>query len=304
MSVPGKHGLYGLTINATHLGGITNQAINTGSELVGEPTSGGVYPSFVSLVTQNPGINTTTHAIAAALGLVGVAGAAIAGAGVSAYAYAHAAGATRGGASLHKKYTFNAGMQVLRTLSCEHGKDAQLTLDTLGIYDGTHDPIVLAELQSVPTLTDLERFTLGPITIGGIALTGVRRVEIDFGVSAAVEGSDGDVWPTFVSIDTIKPMITIRGIDPHWLKDTGGFLLEGGAATHANTAIYLRKRAIGGTFVADATAEHVLLTACGMAVVDTPFDAGGEAGETELKLTCYHDGTNIPIIIDTTAALP
>ena len=79
--------------------------------------------------------------------------------------------------------------------------------------------------------------------------------------------------------------------------------MEGVQATHANTSFYLRHRTRTG-FVADATETHILFTAAGLAHFTEPFTASGtEAGEATLVIETENDGTNDPIVIDTTSAI-
>lgn len=306
MTVATKHGLYGVEIDATLIGGITNLGTRTGEEVRNEPTSGEIYARFQSLVAQKPGAEFTTLNIAAALDACGLTGVDIGGlaAGLNLYAQKHVEGGTRAGAASHRKYTIKDGILVPRVLSVDHQGDATLRYEAVAIYDGANDPIVIADSQSLPGgLTDAQRFTIGPVTIESVSLAQVRRFELDFGLQVVSEGADSDIWDTFISIESIQPQITLRGIDVEWLKSTNIPLL-GKAVTHTNTAIYLRKRAAGGTFVADGTAEHIKFTAAGLATIDTPFEAdGNDAGETSLTLPLKYDGVNVPLVINTTSAI-
>jgi IS5 family transposase len=106
-------------------------------------------------------------------------------------------------------------------------------------------------------------------------------------------------------IQSSNPTIRISG------KNLAKFIaadipLAGKGATHANTSIVLRKRLqTAAGFVANATAEHVLITAAGMAAWEQVHSATGNGRvEDVLLLTCRHDGTNTPIVVDTTYAIP
>jgi hypothetical protein len=81
--------------------------------------------------------------------------------------------------------------------------------------------------------------------------------------------------------------------------------LPGIAATHANTSIRFRKRINKtGTFVPDATAEHIVITSDGMVVPIQPFQAQNQAdGNTQFELTGVFDGTNTPFLINAASAL-
>jgi hypothetical protein len=313
MTVASRHSLYGVRVytdamgGAVLLGGITQQAVATGTEVQNEPTSGEVFSRFLSMTSQKPSAAFSTLGIAAALDVIGLSGLAITAAtnaGLELFAYKHAAGSTRAGNSSHRKYNLKKGIIIPQRLTCEHQGNAVLSYLALAIYDGTNDPVVLSESVTLPTgITDAQRFALGPVTIGGIALAGKLGLEIDFGVKAEAISSDGEIWDTLVTIVNTVPKITLRGIDIAWWH-ASGIPLAGKAATHANTAMYLRKRAVAGKFVADATSEHISLTAAGLAFVEDQSASGAAAKTTSISAPLYYDGTNDPLVIDTTAAIP
>ena len=307
MSISNAHGLYGVVIDSTVIGGIGRLFINTGTEVRGEPSSGEVWARFQSLVAQKPRAQFNTMALAAALAKSALTGASIAGmtAGLNLYAQQHAAGGTRTSGSAHRKHTIKHGLLVPRRLTCEHQGDAVLEYEAIITYDGSNQPVVLTESQALPAgLTDAERFTLGPVTIESILLAQVRRFELDFGIEVKTEGSDSDIWDTYCSIESIQPTLTLRGIDLNWWKDSGGVPLTGKAATHANTKIYLRKRAAGATFVADETAQHIKFTADGLAHIADGFSAdANNKAEVSLVLPMYYDGTNNPLVVNTASAI-
>lgn len=291
---------------AVLLGGITQQAINTGTEVVGSPTSGEVYPRFMSVVGQKPSAAFTTKSIATALDNCGFSGLGIASAtnpGLELFAYKHLAGSTRSGDSLHRKYTIRKGILVPQRLSVDHRGDATISYLALSVYDGSNDPLVLADTYTLPTgLTDAERFTLGPVSIGGVTLAQITGLEIDFGIRAETVGADSDIWDTLVSIHQTTPKIMLKGIDVEWLK-SANIPLIGKAATHANTILYLRKRAAASTYVADGTAQHISMTAAGLAFIEQPMEASNGTSQTSLVAPLYYDGTNDIMVIDTTAAI-
>ena len=307
MSQDTQHGLSAVVLDTDVLGGISALSCKTGSEIRNETRSNEVYPRFQSLVAQKPVATFSTSAIAAALDLAGPTGCDIDGltAGLIFYAQAGADGGTRAGAASHRKYVITDGILIPKTLTCEHQGDAKLDYEAVVTYDGSNDPVVATAAQSLPAgITDAERFTLASCTLESVALDHLIRFELDFGIKARAEGADSDIWDTYVSIEEIMGVLTLRGKDPAWFA-AAAVPLEGLAVTHANTAVYLRKRAAGATFVADITEEHIKFTFAGLAVLENLFDAQGNAtGETELRMPLYYDGTNDPMVIDTTAALP
>ena len=307
MSQSTQHGLWAVVVDASVLGGITAQNIRTGTQVRGEARSNEVYPRFQSLVEQKPVATFTTEAIATALGLCGVVGLDIDSLtnGLIFYAQKHADGGTRTAGANHRKYVIKDGILLPQRLTCEHRGDASIEYMAAVTYDGSNDPITWTDNQSLPAgITDAERFTLGPVELESVTFNSKLRFEIDFGIRAEPEAADSDIWDTIVSISQIQPTLRLRGKDPTWLAAASVPLL-GKAVTHANTNVYLRKRAAGGTFVADATEEHIKFTFASMATIETVFDASGNAtGEIELVMPMIYDGSNTPITIDTTSALP
>jgi hypothetical protein len=306
MSVTRKHSLYGVQFDATMIG-VTSGMIDLGYDVQADRTSGAVSPKIATINSIKPNAQLTTKAIAAALDQSALTGLDISTltAGLNCYGYKHASGGSRATGANHRKFNTVAGMIAPTTLSAQGRQDAVLNYDARIIHDGSaNDPVIITDAVSVPTdATDAERFALGPVTVGGISLTHLRSLEIAFGLTIVTEGDGSSVYDTFASIEAIEPVITLRGIDPEWLK-SANIPFGGKAAAHANTTIYLRKRLGYSTFVADNVAEHVKFTAAGLAVIPTPYDASvGNPNELMLVLTCIHDGTNNPILIDTTSTI-
>lgn len=301
-----KHTFYAMKLNTAVIGGITGQDVSLNPELMGDASSGQVNRSIVSLTAVKPTASLSGKAVGRLLDEISQLGEGISGSNVlTLFAYQHAAGGTREGTLKHRTYTINSGILVPRRLSVPHRGDAVLTFDVIITWDGSNDPIVITDLQSVPAIDggDDERYTLGPVSIGGITLTGLRQLDIDFGINAPTEGADSEVYDRIVSVETATPVITLRGIDIEWFKATVVPIL-GLAATHANTTMYLRKKAAAGTFVDDGTAEHVAITAAGLGVLETVFGGQpGAAAESSVRLETLHDGTNLPLVIDTSAAI-
>lgn len=305
MSVTKRYGLYGVEVDATLIGGVTQQEIPTGTTVRGEAPSDQVFPEIVSVVSQKPTVQFQTLDVARALGVIGPLGLAIASleTGLKLYARKHQDGGDRAGAGQHRKYTVRKGILIPRTLTADHQADAELSVDAVITYDGVNDPVAITDAANVPAgLTNDRRYTMGPATIAGLALTGRTGVSIEFGLNVEAESADGDIWDTEVSIVSIMPRIVVRGIDPTWLA-AAAIPLLGKAGTHANTAFYLKRRVHGGTFATGSA--HCRFTADATWYVDPAFSAQDHnaAGVTLIGV-CRHDGTNSPIVFADGVALP
>ena len=313
MSVDRVHTLYAAQLYTDAMGaavllcGLQNSSIRTGSEIRSEPASGDPYPRHQAIVAQKPMATLESFHIARYLDAMGYSGHPIKSAtnyGLRLYAAKFTEGSTLASGSVHRKYTIREGMLCPRRLTCSHQGDATITYEALVTYDGTNDPIVIADSEALPSgLIDDERFTLGAVTFGGVSLPQVTQLDIDFGLDAQTEGTNSDIWDTHSTLRKVRPSITLRGIDIEWFKSSV-IPLIGLNGTHANSGFYLRKRSVGGTFVANATAEHIHGTICGLAVVEEAFSAQtNQNAEPSVTIPLRHDGTNYPIVFDTTSAI-
>ena len=316
MAISEIHGIYAVRLFDTTmvseaiLDGVANQALTMDSRITREASSGVSYPRHAFISGQNFASQLSTMRLEDWFDEVGFAGKKIetdvGKPGIVLYGQLYdEVGGGRSAGSTHRTYTMARGYIVPRTLTVDHQGDATLQYDYFIIYDGTNDPIVIAESQAVPTLVgDDQRFTLGGITLGGTTFDQVQSMTIDFGVTVRTESGDSDVYPTKVSIADWSPTITLRGNKAKWLGATG-IGIGGLSCTHANTTIYLRKRAEAGThFVANGTAEHIKITAAGLAVVETAQDAAsGQSSESSIRLDTKYDGTNTPVVVTTASAI-
>lgn len=301
------HTLYSVDMGTAQLPASDTQ-VEHGLDVQNEPSSGNVFSRFASIRAGKPGASWTSFAVGRALDVTGVTGANIAvlsATGINLFAQKIADTGQPLAGSVHRKYAIGAGLVVPVSISGDHQGNYAIKLEAAPISpDGIIAPIIESDSQAVPaTPADDTRFTLGAVTLGGVLLPRVRSVEINLGISVTTEGGDSDIFDTEAWIQSIVPTITIKGIDPEWLN-AANIPRLGKAGTHANTKLYLRKRLRHGTFVPDGTAEHISITADGLIVVDTPLDANtGSPAETSVTMHCTFDGTNTPLVIDTSAAI-
>ena len=307
--MPGVSTLYLLhevEFDATRLGAVSTQDLTFGSQVQNETASGFHFPEFPTLNAQLPTGNFTTMQIARGLGLCGLTGTSIAGltTGFKMYLRKQAEGSTAVAGANHHKYTMLRGVVVPTTLTVDHQGDATLTYNITATYDGSNAPIVLTTSQSLPAAQeDDQRFAIGPISIESQTYDHVKSMTIDFGINVVSEGSDSEIWDRFANIREIKPTVTFTGIDPDWFSAAKTPML-GRSASFANTAWYLRKRALGNSFVADGSAVHVKFTGAGLATIDNVMQVTGQdASGLTLTMSMYYDGTNAPLVIDTASTI-
>lgn len=294
--------------SAVNLADVLSHDHKLDPELRAEVTAGNVSPTHVAFVGRKPMFSFATYAIKQALDTLGVTGIGIhstTNPGVVAYLQKiNDDGIPE--SSGHRSLTYGLGVVVPKTLSCDHQGDYRLTVDVVVIGDGTNAPVTISDSATLPTISQAAlRWTLGPATIAGVALSKYSGVEIDFGNDAQVRGSMSYLDPTHVEQKTHSPKITITGIDPTWFSGTN-IPVGGKAVANAADKLFLRKRTQDGdSFVATGTAEHIKLTLAGLAAVGQVGRAEMQrTTETTLVITLAKDSSgNNPIVLDTAAAI-
>jgi hypothetical protein len=306
------HVLHCVKANTAIIGGLTASEVQIANEVRGQATSGLAYRQFLSLVTQGHTSSFTTLDLKTALDAIGANGASIGGitGGLKFYfAQEEEEGPGFAAGSVHRLLTMTKGIVHPTRLNCGDVGDADLAYEATAVYDGSNAPIILDDAAALPTVAlDQKRYALGPVTLGALVLTQKVNVSIEFGIKVETRRVDGDSFAISATISQVQPKIILRGNKVKWFGvSPAGIPLAGQKLLHATTKLYFRKRDLGGGFVLDATAEHVKITAAGLAVIDQPgsFTHGDRRtpGETTLTIETYHDGTNLPLIITTATAI-
>jgi hypothetical protein len=293
----------GVVVYSTALGGITDLNVDLGTETASDD-SGSFYDETRSIVRQDPTIGFTTKNIGGAIDLFGIPGVCIDGT-PTLVAWANVLGDCKSPplTTDNAIYTVALGLITLGTLSASRGEDATLSVMVDALTDGTNEPIAPDYAgNTIPGSIQTAQYTLGACSIAGVVVPDLSSLTLDFGVQKTSKTPlAGSVWPDSVAMRKCQPTLTLTGFDPR-LWGASNIPTLGKAATHVNTVIQLKKRANLTTFVADGTAQHILITFGGLATVTNAF-AGGANSEASITTVSYgvHDGTNVPVIVDTTS---
>ena len=288
---------------------IANLALQMNPRHQAEMVADAISPKHVAFAEVKPVLSFSSFAIATLLDTIGVSGlcvTAATNAGIVGYLQRHKACGTPD-SSGHRSFQIKSGIVVPKSISIDNRGDARMQVECIVAKTTSAAAVITDDSASLPTVAIASaRWTLGPIKINNVALSDYTSVEIDFGNSIEAMGTASDVYDSRVSVRTHAPTVRIKGIDPTWFASSP-IPISGAAVAASTDYIYLRKRTQDGShFVADATAEHILITPAGLAGVNQGFS--GEAqrvGETELLLTLAIDSSgNNPLVIDTTSALP
>lgn len=302
---------YAVRYGSTVLAGLTNLNTSLNPEVQAESGIGTPFPQFAVITAQKPRLAFASNAVAAALAVTGSTGAKVGGTNnlVGFYAKIGDDGLPASG-SVHRSYTANRGLLLPRRLTCNHRQSASLDMEALLFSaDGAAHPIAVADNVALPTLAiNNVQHTLAGIAFGvasSVTTFGcAQSLSIDFGSGAETLGCGSDLYDVHLQLPSVKPVITITGIDAAVFAASGGVPAVGKAIDHANTAIYLRRYAANGIgFIANGTAQHIKITCNGLAVVTQHNAQGTTRGEVTLQITGSWDGTNAPLQIDTASAI-
>jgi hypothetical protein len=297
-----------LKIGANWIGGIVSAAFTNATQMQTEPTAGSIYPVQTSIQEIKAGFRFTSHNVASALGVLGFLGVPLTSqVPAELYELLYGDDGFISAGSVHRKIAFSTGRAIWRTISCSNRQDAQIEIEVFGLSpDGSTNPATFTESIAAPAAVDDARHTIASATLAGIAMGCVTDIRLESGLTITPEGCKSDVFHTRMGVASIVPKIQVTTLATQLVGSTNGKInLPGIAATHANTSIKFRKRVNKtGTFVADATAEHIAITSDGMVVPIQPFQAQNNAdANTQFELTATFDGTNTPFLINAASAI-
>lgn len=287
--------------------GIRTVALNSGLRTQVETGDGSVYASFGSLVSGAQVCTVETSDLKTLFDALGITGMKIDSGlnpGVVVYGYRMTTGGTRDAlaAGTHHATTVTNGIAVLRSLSLPNQGPAVATFELYARKESATEPLTFSETANLdagvnPVIDTL--WTMGPVKLNATVLSALDSVQIDFGVQVVCETRDSDIYPTFCGIRSIQPRITLNGVH---IDDTATLTEDGTSFAASLVTLYARKRAEGGTFVADVTAEHIKLT-LGKCRVDWD-QISGDPRSLSMVITPWDTpGGVAPLAINTASAI-
>lgn len=300
----------------TRFNGITNVDVALNTQTVA-PAGGNAFDDLHNVVSQTPEITITSECLIGVLNnMIGIQGTCLGPVasgvnGLTIWTQAHdlCAAIPRVIAG-NSKAVMGEGRVVVESVNAAPGTNATITFRGHGVsLTGATEPIVFthgSETLPVPSDitgdTDNVMWSLGKVIVGGTTIDRITSVAVNYNLSILKPISSGMIYPLEVAVTKTSPTITITTEDVS-LIDPGAFTQTGLAATHANTSIQFRKRADNGAFIADITAEHIKLTAAGIAYIQQVYSASGNAtGTSVIGINTIDDGSNDPLVWDTAIA--
>ena len=296
-----------LKIGSTWIGGISQQTATNEANVQSTPTAGSAYPLQININSVKDSFTFQTFNVAAALSALGALGADLNSNAAELYEIQWTDAGQIASGTAHRKMVFAQGRAVPRRLTCRNGEDASLEIMIMGISsDGATNPLAITESVALPAALDSERHTIHSAVFAEINLGCIENLEIDFGIEIASKNCSSNIFDSRIEIASIVPKINVTTLKADLVGNGSSQIPNTGkSGTHSNSIFKLRKRTPKvASFVADATEEHISITADGTIVPTTMFQASNnEDGTSVFEITGRFDGTNVPLVIDTTAAL-
>jgi len=294
-------------VSAIKVAGVTDIREDLNSTIL-SPDTAQIYDTLASIALQAPEIQFTTTTLALMLDKVPLYGACIQSdgthPGVIGYNVSKSQCATHGrAASNHRSATIAWGHMFLGTLSAQRNQDATIQTRIHATTDsaGTVEPVIVAYDATLPTSPTLTHYSLGKPDVCGEQIAKILSVTINFNPQFQKPNECDSIWPKEVDIEKVRAVIQMTSEDPSILA-AAKIPNVGKAATHVNSKLRFIKRAHKGKFADFGTEVHITGTFDGYATVRSPYGASGaRSGVTTIEIALMDDGTDEPIVWDTTA---
>lgn len=293
---------------AVVIGSITQTGLPIDQEVLKDQTGGRFYPEQLTIASQKPRMTFNSFDLPKVIDAFGLTGRLLQDAagkpGLALVQQKHLNGSVASG-SVHRRLRFPRSHARINRLSVSHRQDAQVECEGVALWDGTNNPVMIEGTQALPTLPSSSgRWTIASVTVEDVVIECNIQLDIDFGVQVDVFGCDSDIFDTHFHINQIAPMINITSLDPENFANAKARLI-GLVGTQANSQIVLRKRTPSqASFVADATAEHIAINFAGVILPNDVHSASAnQKAQSTFRIETVWDGTNAPLVFDTTYAI-
>ncbi|MEO1528070.1 MAG: hypothetical protein AAFX06_21780 [Planctomycetota bacterium] len=296
-------------VSPTLIGAVDSQTFDTNTTVQTQLSAGSPTPSFGEVTSIQPNGTITTRSIAALLGLIGMRGVCLSGGATPGFGLWQLAKADCGGyeaGSVHRKIIVPNGRIIPQSLSAQHGSPASVTAGVFSYWDGTNDPLIVAENQALPTglPADVDGWHLGAVRFAGVQLDKKTSVNINWGISLRPEQDNGDTFARSLQFAEYRPTVSITCHDESKFGNGGSQIpLESKHGTQADTEIVLRKRVNGQSAYATG-AVHLRFVIDGIANWQSGNASGDDPFVSQIQFTGLDDGTNDMIVADLAYTLP
>ena len=287
----------------TPIRGIVTASAQSNTEIEAEQSAASITADTVIQKRVRPTIQFSTVDIPSAIAAFGLTGKCIIAdvddEGLAFFGQKQACSGVASG-SVHDKYLLKNALVVPNSLTVDHQGSAMISYDVYTRYDGTSAPIVYTQNNALPSVSEgpIGRWTMYELTVASNIVTGKRNIGINFGANVTQEGADSEIYDSVVSLGSLLPVLTCRGVDTSWISSIAPLL--GVYGTQVNSHLWLKRRDKG---LADTT--HIKLDFAGMIAIDNIFNFSLQApGEASFSVTMHNDGTNAIIAYSQGNLLP
>lgn len=215
----------------------------------------------------------------------------------------------RGAGGTHLQATAIKSRIFLTSLGGSKNQFASANLRIVNVLEtGETTPTVTVFNASLPsTFVANEAFKIGPVQLGGVALTEdeTASVDIQTGIDLQVVMDLTTGFPKEVLVLKSQPTIRIS-MDAANTNNAAIIPYTGKACTHANSFVTFIALDPAGTITPLATAAHIKVTFAGKAFVEDAISGGGpqSAGSTIVVETKEASGgSSAPLVVTLDTAL-
>lgn len=293
--------LHGIQNNTTFLSQVTSYSTNTGINRERRYAAGHEYPIAQYLLDQSLTGSFSSTQIKTILDLTGINIYDMSANNTDVYFKAAEDGASRQGNAeeLHFRYRAAKAVLVPQSITASQGALAELTCTLYYLFDGTNAPLVPAGTVAVAgTSTHSEGYGLGPVSLNTTDLNGVSSWTLDFGIGLKLKTSDGDQYPTWLSVETIAPTLRFS-----CYKES---LLAYGIGGTASTGVEFWLRAKGKVAnVANGTSSHIKFSGTTGAIYVDDM-SGGNNDDAMSSVMCElvgADSSTAPLAVSTATTI-
>ena len=213
----------------------------------------------------------------------------------------------RSASAVHTKIGLNTSATAVATITgwtVDLDGDLLATVDIipLAASSGAHpllktDNVALATLLSQPVL-----HTLGPISINGAVVAGLRSAGGELGQNLRTIRSDADRFPRQAGLMSASPRMSARSSDPYTLLNTLGLL---GANITANVIQYFRQYDPTTGVVSGDSGTGIAITCASGRIEPAEMSAAdADVPEIGLQVTGLSSSSTHPFAVSVAATVP
>lgn len=253
----------------------------TNNEITRGFSSGAVIAEATFLNKSEPTGTWTTSDLATTLAGIDLSAGLCISSGTITLAWAKQGCAGDLGAGNHLVISATDAFSIIQSISARQGDTATATVETCFLSTTGHATPLTSVVNGNLSSQDFQsEFRLGPVKINSTTLSGVTGVTINPNLKYEKRYIDGGTYPTHTFLNTAEPTVDITFENQGYVNTYGPIF-----ATMTTAYFYLRKKADGGTVVADATAGHIAISfGTGIVSMEQISGQGRTPAEVTLRL--------------------